>query len=608
MPGIFGFYMNNNSFDAEVLTEHMGRSMNLDGRQRADRYVDKGSGLALGRVSLGILNAVDQPVKSRDGQCLLVFHGELYGRNGASSDPEFVLERYLEDGDACVDNLNGIFHLAVLDLLNRKIKLFSDRFGLQPLYYFTSNKGILFGPEVKAVIQDREVSRKPDWQSFADFLHYGQILGDRTLFKDIRLLGPASILTYDMDTGNTTLDTYQTLPSLFIGAGASDPRSGMEETVSMLADAVQLRTSRKDILGLSLSGGLDSRGILAALNEKAKGLSTYTLGLAGCADEKLAEKMARLAGTHHEFILLDQSYITNFETMARDMIRLSDGMYHPHESTEMLALEYFKRAPFKILLRGHGGEIAKASLAYPVMATPRIRACRSASEVLDTIFEITNLVLKDIQPEKLFNEQFSEVMDQAPRQSLAESLGDVAENLTPADVCVYYYIREHIRRQVVASLDIFRTQIEIRMPYVDHLFIAKLLSLPLECRNEGEVHHELIRRCMPKLVKIPNSNTGAPLDAGPLRLFVTDKFNSLMKKLSVSGFRHYTEFQKWHRQGFKDSSEKIIFNERTADRGIYRMDYLKKIFKQHIAGERNCGHLLGTIVGLELWSREFADK
>ena len=55
-----------------------------------------------------------------------------------------------------------------------------------------------------------------------------------------------------------------------------------------------------------------------------------------------------------------------------------------------LPLEYFKRAPFKILLRGHGGEIAKAALAYPVMATPEIRACRSAPEVLAEIFEITN--------------------------------------------------------------------------------------------------------------------------------------------------------------------------------------------------------------------------
>ena len=112
---------------------------------------------------------------------------------------------------------------------------------------------------------------------------------------------------------------------------------------------------------------------------------------------------------------------------------------------------------------------------------------------------------------------------------------------------------------------------------------------------------------MPGLVKIPNSNTGAPLDAGPLRLFISDKFNSLMKRLSVRGFRHYTEFQNWHREGFKQSSQEIIFSEKTKDRNIYNMDQLKSVFELHISGKKDYGHILGTIVGLELWFRSFVD-
>jgi asparagine synthase (glutamine-hydrolysing) len=72
---------------------------------------------------------------------------------------------------------------------------------------------------------------------------------------------------------------------------------------------------------------------------------------------------------------------------------------------------------------------------------------------------------------------------------------------------------------------------------------------------------------MPGLIKIPNSNTGAPLDAGRIRLYFTDKFHSIMKKLSITGFRHYTEFQKWHREGFRKSSHEIIFSDKTAARG-----------------------------------------
>ena len=112
---------------------------------------------------------------------------------------------------------------------------------------------------------------------------------------------------------------------------------------------------------------------------------------------------------------------------------------------------------------------------------------------------------------------------------------------------------------------------------------------------------------MPDLIRIPNSNTGAPLDAGALRLFVSDKFSSLMKRLGVMGFRHYTEFQEWHRNAFRDSSQKIIFSEQTGERKLYDMDYLQFIFEWHTSGKKNYGHLLGTIVGLELWFRNFVD-
>jgi len=113
---------------------------------------------------------------------------------------------------------------------------------------------------------------------------------------------------------------------------------------------------------------------------------------------------------------------------------------------------------------------------------------------------------------------------------------------------------------------------------------------------------------MPSLIKVPNSNTGAPLDAGPLRLFVTDKFNSLMKRLSVPGFRHYTEFNKWYRDVFKEISRRLIFHEKTRSRNLYDMDFLKEVFDIHMAGSKNYGRLLGTVVGIELWFRSFVDQ
>jgi asparagine synthase (glutamine-hydrolysing) len=344
------------------------------------------------------------------------------------------------------------------------------------------------------------------------------------------------------------------------------------------------------------------------MGKDAEGIYSYTLGLPGCADQKLAERMAGVTGTRHTFIPLEKSYLQNFNNMAARMIVLSDGMYHPHESTEMLALDYFKHANFKILLRGHGGEIAKAALAYPVMVRPQVHQIKTSDEILSYILNITNLVIRDIPHDALFSPFFKDIMAASPSNSLKSSIGEVSHWLAPADVCIYYYINEHIRRQVVASLEIFRNLIEIRLPYIDENFLKYLLLLPVNERNRGEIHRRLIQKCKPELIKIPDSNTGAPLDAGPAKLFLKDKFNSLMKKLSVRGFRHYTEFQNWHRKGFKESSQQIIFNDKTESRGLYNMDYLKSVFNLHISGEKDYAHLLGTIVGIELWYRQFVDN
>jgi asparagine synthase (glutamine-hydrolysing) len=607
MPGILGGFKLNQTHELHGLFERMAGSMNDGGGHSIDKYVDENLGAFLGRVSMGTLNPLPQPVTIGEGDLHVVFHGELYGSQRCQSDPEYVLSRYRESGDGCARELNGIFHFAILDRQEKVIKLFSDKFGLQPLYYVALPKGIVFGAEVKSLLQDQGIAKEIDYRSFADFFHYGQVLGKKTLFKNIQLLAPGSVLTFDMARCSTAVKKYWHLDSLFSENGRYDLNVNQNDVVDTLVDSIRSRSENSDLIGLSLSGGLDSRGILAGLGDFARGMKTYTLGLPGCADERLANQMAAAAGTDHDFIPLNQEYIANFENMASEMIRLSDGMYHPHESTEILALEYFKKSDFKILLRGHGGEIAKAALAYPVMVNQDVHGCKNAHEALNRIFTMTNLVLRDIDAERLFLPEKYEIMNHAPMESLEASLGEVSDLLSPPDLCIYYYITEHIRRQVVSSLDIFRSRMEIRMPYVDESFIGKLLMLPVEQRNRGEIHRRLVKRCMPALTKISDSNTGAPLDAGALRLYITDKFNAVMKRMSVKGFRHYTEFEKWHRDGFHKSSREIIFSERSMSRGIYKKDYLELIFKDHILGKKNYAHLLGTIVGLELWFRNFVD-
>lgn len=610
MPGIFGAYKESKKEMLPDLRNRMAASLSMGRKLRVDQVIDMEKGVFLARVSLGILNAVDQPIQGQaegGALCWTVFHGELYNNPGPLSDPAYVHDLYLKKGDSCVLELNGIFHFVIYDEHSGQIKLFSDKFGLQPLYYALLPDGIVFAAEVKGILQEKSIRKDPDYQSFADCYHFGILLGNKTLFADIKLLPPGSVFTFDLKARSCRINYYSNLKNFFCQKGGYNNNLTSDSVVDALIEAIGKRRAQKEILGLSLSGGLDSRGILAGLAENSRNIFTYTLGLQGCADQKLSQKMAEVAHTRHEFVELGQSYLKDFQNMANSMILFSDGMFHPHESTEMLALAYFQRAPFQILLRGHGGEIAKASLAYPVMVTPEIHSCHSGKEVLGRIYAKTNLVLPDSELSQLLTPPLYKQVRDGAMTSLRQSCEEVRDLLSPGDICIYYYIKEHIRRHVVASLDIFRTEIEIRMPYLDEDFIKLLLQLPIARRNQGEVHFRLIKKCMPALISIPNSNTGAPLDAGRVRLFVIDKFSSLMRKLGIRGFRHYTEFQKWQRDCFRETTEKILFSSELKNRDIYNLKALRDIFTSHISGQRNYGHLLGTLVGLELWYRNFVD-
>jgi len=181
------------------------------------------------------------------------------------------------------------------------------------------------------------------------------------------------------------------------------------------------------------------------------------------------------------------------------------------------------------------------------------------------------------------------------------------EALEAGDIALYFYIDQMSRRFTVPSLDLFRTEVEIRLPYFDLEYLEVLLKLPIKKRYEGEVQQQIVSRYHPQLLKVINSNTGAPLNTNLFQRFFKDKFNSLLRRLSMPGYRHYTEFQKWQRQYFKDDMRAILFSSNARQRGIYNFAGLEKIFQAHMNKKINAAAFLGTAVGIELWHREFFD-
>jgi asparagine synthase (glutamine-hydrolysing) len=295
------------------------------------------------------------------------------------------------------------------------------------------------------------------------------------------------------------------------------------------------------------------------------------------------------------------------------MVGLTDGMYVSHGFTEMLALRGFEESDCSVLLRGHAGELAKASTAWPLHTDARIHAMRSKDEFVPYMLSRLTHVSRGDVAREVFTDEWVQALDGGdPRQSLEASLSEAAD-LSPADLCSYLYLKEYHRRVTIPSLEIFRTATEVRMPFADVDFLRAVLQGPTKWRDGVKIHQRLIAANGAKYLRVRNPNTGAPAGAGPLREAIFDKVNTVLRRLNVHGYRHYHSFDGWMRRTLLDLAEQVLLDEQTLDRGVYRASKLRQTVAQarHLGAHQGATEhddLLQTLVLVELWQRQHLSR
>ncbi len=425
------------------------------------------------------------------------------------------------------------------------------------------------------------------------------MFGNKTLAAGVQLLPPGSTLTYSWNDGRCVVDRYFHVADLFTTWTGSH-QAYLGELTDAFQSAVTRALSGDHRFGLSLSGGLDSRAVLAMANDGD--LSTFTLGAKGCADEVIAVEIARISGVRNTFSELNGTYLTNFQSNFERMVSLTDGMYLSHGLTEMLALDAVRAAGCNVLLRGHGGELAKASLAWPFQTDAQIYAMRDKSQLIAYLLQRASYVSRDVTLSDLLMPHWYEPVAAQPRRSLEESLDQV--DLSPPDLCTYLYLVEQHRRFTVPSLELFRHAVEVRVPFTDTDFLAALFRAPARWRDNSDIHQAIIRDGNPRLLRVRNSNTGAPAGAGPTAEAIYDKLNTVLKRLNVYGYRHYHSFDQWMRRSLLESVEAVLLDERTLSRGVFREDAVKRLVSETREGRADRAYLLEVLLVIELWQRE----
>src|SRR6266576_525285 len=316
MCGIAGFIDAERSREnAEQLIDRMCQVIRHRGPDDQGSWVGDGAALGMRRLSIIDLAGGHQPIFNEDQSILVVLNGEIYNYRElqkelqerghhfrTNSDTETIVHAYEEYGDECVKHLRGMFTLAIWDRNRQRLLAARDRFGKKPLNYYWDGERLIFGSEIKSILE-AGIPREINSIALDEYLVYRYVPTPNTLFKDVLKLAAAHILVYE--DGQISTKRYWDLP--FTPTCCDDEATAFERTLALLKDAVQVRLMSEVPLGAFLSGGVDSSVVVGLMSSMmSQPVKTFSIGFEENDYSELpyAREVAKHFGTdHHEFFV-----------------------------------------------------------------------------------------------------------------------------------------------------------------------------------------------------------------------------------------------------------------------------------------------------------------
>jgi asparagine synthase (glutamine-hydrolysing) len=614
MPGIFGLAGKSQTTDSAAVLDTMAERLRHQPWYQEARHLDETASVALGSMTLGFVNRAAQPAVNEDQSLLAVMDGEIYDyamqrqaltaaghRFCSDSAAELLLHGYEEQGQAFFRGLHGKFMAALWDVRRRRLILVNDRFGMRPLYYTHVPGRLVFGAEIKAVLADPAVPRRQNLCGIAQFFTYGQLLDEDTLLEAVRLLPAAGWLTYDVDDDRLTLGRYWRLEGSSV---VNNKAECLERIDHAFATAVDRCSAGEGDLGLSLSGGLDARTILGAMND-AVPLQTVCIGMDGSMDQRSAAAMAQLTGRPHRQVLLGEGFLAHFEEHLRQMVRLTDGHYLS-QCIVMPTLPTYRELGIRYLLRGHAGELMHMTKAYSFSLDREGLALGSEAALEDWLSRHLQTFMLAGIGSQLFALRHRHQLEDLARASLRACLGESAGMNHLLHRIWHLFVTQRLRRETALSLVKFGSLVETRLPYLDNDLVDALFAAPPELKLDEEIQAYILRRRRPEFLKVTNVNTGTRMGAGRLGRLAGKLRQKVLAKLGVKGYQPYERLGLWLRRELRPLVERLLLSDRCLERGLFDPHAVRTVVANHLSGGNHTFLLLAMMI-YEMGQREFVD-
>jgi asparagine synthase (glutamine-hydrolysing) len=318
MPGLVGFTDKNHNYNSNMLFEMRNLLKHFDSYIDEELYSDEN--IYASRTHLGIIQHGNQPC-ILNNRFFSWMEGEFYNQKELKSKynvtskncNELLADIYRSTRSfRFLKDIDGYYAAVMYDNKKQKVHLISDRFGLRPLYWGILKGDLVWSCELKGFLAHTNFEIIIDRQAVEEFFNVGYQLENRTWFEGVELVPPASIVTYDIKKSNISIVHYWSWNEFNTIKEPIEEKELIEELGRLFKQSVSRRINKNDKIGITLSGGLDSRAILAAVGEDYKPIHTFTFGKEGCDDLKIAKRVSKIKGSsHHELFINSDNWLTN---------------------------------------------------------------------------------------------------------------------------------------------------------------------------------------------------------------------------------------------------------------------------------------------------------